>query len=141
MIIRGDGGKVAFNSASDYRAAQSAEWNEMPDDFDHETYRARLSELRRDLLALDESSRESRQTVELDQSRVGRLSRMDALQGQAMAQATERRRGLQIRKIDAALARLEEGEFGYCVNCGEEIPQKRLALDPALPNCVACAAG
>ncbi len=113
----------------------------MPDDLDHETYRARLSELRQDLLALDESSRESRQAVELDQSRVGRLSRMDALQGQAMAQATERRRGLQIRKIDAALARLEKGEFGYCVNCGEEIPQKRLAFDPAVPNCVTCAAG
>ena len=45
----------------------------MRDDIDHDAFRARLVELRRDLLALDESSRESRQAVELDQSRVGRL--------------------------------------------------------------------
>ena len=69
--------------------------------------------------------------VALDQTAVGRLSRMDALQRQAMAQETERRRLNDIRRIDAALKRIEEGEFGYCIVSGEPIPLARLDLDPA----------
>lgn len=77
--------------------------------------------------------------VELDQTRVGRLSRMDALQGQAMAKETERRRTIELQRIAGALARIEEEEFGYCVMCGEGIPLKRLELDPAVTTCVHCA--
>ena len=50
--------------------------------------------------------------VELDQTRVGRLSRMDALQGQAMSQETQRRREQELRRIAQALQRIEQGEFG-----------------------------
>ena len=92
-----------------------------------------------DLQALSEISEEARATVMLDQQAVGRLSRMDALQGQAMAQASERQRRAEIDKINAALKRLEDGDYGYCVICGEEIPGKRLAVDPAAPFCIACA--
>jgi DnaK suppressor protein len=99
--------------------------------------RARLAELEE----LSSGSGESRAAVELDQTRVGRLSRMDALQGQAMAQATEVRRQQEIRRIRAALERLAEGEFGACVQCGEEIADKRLELDPAVPTCIDCAGG
>jgi RNA polymerase-binding transcription factor DksA len=38
--------------------------------------------------------------------------------------------------LDAALTRLDEGEYGYCVNCGEAIEPERLALDPATPFCI-----
>lgn len=88
-----------------------------------------------------ESSRHAadRQPVELDQQSVGRLSRMDALQVQAMAEATERRRRQQIVRIEAALARLEAGGYGECTRCGEPIEPRRLALDPAIPTCRACA--
>lgn len=79
--------------------------------------------------------------VELDQTRVGRLSRMDALQNQAMALEAERRRRLELQRIDASLKRLEAGDYGYCVACGERIPVRRLELDPTLPTCVACASG
>ncbi|NKB49305.1 MAG: hypothetical protein GKS02_08060 [Alphaproteobacteria bacterium] len=72
---------------------------------------------------------------------MGRLSRMDALQGQEMARAAERRRELEVRKIDAALARIEDGEYGWCVRCGEEIAAERLQLDPAVPICIDCAQG
>ncbi|TNE39791.1 MAG: TraR/DksA family transcriptional regulator [Alphaproteobacteria bacterium] len=105
-------------------------------------------EIRRRLLArLDEvrsqsaTTGEARAAVELDQSRVGRLSRMDALQGQAMAQATERRRQQELLRIEAALKRLEEGDYGYCVSCGDEIALKRLDLDPSVASCVKCASG
>lgn len=99
--------------------------------------RARLTELE----SLSAGSGDSRAAVELDQTRVGRLSRMDALQGQAMAQATEARRQQEIRRIHAALQRLCKGEYGACLRCGEEIAPKRLALDPAVPTCVDCAGG
>ena len=99
----------------------------------------RLTEKQRDLKAIAESSRESRKPVELDQSRVGRLSRMDALQDQAMALETERRREIELRRIDAALARVDAGDYGYCLTCGEEIEPKRLEFDPATPVCIDCA--
>ena len=86
-----------------------------------------------------ELSEESRQTVVLDQTSVGRLSRMDALQGQAMALETERRREVELARIDAALARMKDGEYGFCINCDENISAKRLENDPAVPNCIECA--
>jgi DnaK suppressor protein len=91
--------------------------------------------------AEDALGREGQQTVALDQQSVGRLSRMDALQQQAMAKATQARRSQSRARILAALERIAEGEFGYCCECGEEIAEKRLELDPTTPTCVNCAAG
>ncbi len=105
-----------------------------------------LTKLRADLLSrrdeldkLDRMSKEARQPVELDQASVGRLSRMDAMQQQAMAIESERRRELDRRRIDAALKRIESGEYGFCTRCGEEIAKKRLDLDPTVPTCIGCA--
>lgn len=79
--------------------------------------------------------------VQLDQQSVGRLSRMDALQSQAMAKAQQVRRDLQTRRLHAALARVEIESFGYCDECGESIAPKRLDLDPAVITCIGCATG
>lgn len=103
--------------------------------------RAALLAERDGLAAEDEASADTRATVTLDQQSVGRLSRMDALQQQAMAQATARRRQGREARIAAALARIDEGEFGFCQECGEDIGLKRLTLDPTLPTCVSCAQG
>ncbi len=111
----------------------------MAEEPDYAAFEARLKARRAELLRLGETSAEGRRPVELDQTRVGRLSRMDALQDQAMSLETERRRQLELQRIDSALARLAEGEYGYCVNCGEEIAARRLELDPAVPICVDCA--
>jgi DnaK suppressor protein len=70
---------------------------------------------------------------------VGRLSRMDAMQAQQMAQETERRRQQQLMKVEGALRRMESGEYGYCFVCGEEIDLRRLALDPTNTRCIKCA--
>jgi DnaK suppressor protein len=110
-------------------------------DIDLETLEARLKARRQELQHLEAVSEESRRPVELDQSRVGRLSRMDALQDQAMSLETERRRQAELRRIEAALARIAEGDYGYCVSCGEEIAARRLELDPAVPICIDCAEG
>lgn len=80
-----------------------------------------------------------RKPVELDQAQVGRLSRMDAMQVQEMALEQERRREFEIRRINAALIRVKEGEYGFCVHCGHEISSKRLEFDLATPFCVDCA--
>ncbi len=74
--------------------------------------------------------------VQLDQTQQGRLSRMDAMQQQAMAAETVRRRRRELVLVSAALQRLEAGEYGYCLNCGEPIGEARLALDLATPFCI-----
>jgi len=104
-----------------------------------ENFRDRLHQMRQELLDLEQIEQQSSETVELDQSRQGRLSRMDALQGQAMSQELERRRRIELRNIEAALKRIEEGDYGYCVDCGEAIAEKRLNYDPAAARCIACA--
>ncbi|MEM8743051.1 MAG: TraR/DksA C4-type zinc finger protein [Pseudomonadota bacterium] len=94
---------------------------------------------RKELQELSAGSADARETVTLDQQSVGRLSRMDALQQQAMAQATERQRAAELIKIEQALERISEGDYGYCVECGEDIPVKRLEIDPAVAQCIRCA--
>lgn len=98
---------------------------------------ARLAEL----AAEDARGEEAQGVVELDQQMVGRLSRMDALQMQAMAKAQAARRQLETRRLTAALTRMDEDEYGYCEDCGEEIAPKRLQLDPAALKCISCASG
>ena len=102
-------------------------------------FRLRLQTELRALSDAEDSAKDSRATVELDQSAVGRLSRMDALQAQAMAKASSRRRLAASRKIEAALRRIDKSEFGYCTDCGNAIALARLELDPSVATCVECA--
>ncbi|MDH5798119.1 MAG: TraR/DksA C4-type zinc finger protein [Paracoccaceae bacterium] len=104
-------------------------------------YRAKLQQILDDLTGQDDLGQDGQKTVMLDQQSVGRLSRMDALQQQAMARATQQRRDQQRLRIRAALARIDDGEYGYCIDCGEEIPAARLELDPAAPKCLSCTRG
>lgn len=103
--------------------------------------RAALIARRAALAEEDCANAGARDTVELQQDSVGRLSRMDALQQQAMAQAQTRRRAQERTRIAAALERIDEGEWGYCLTCGEEIAEARLRHDPSVAVCVGCASG
>jgi len=104
-----------------------------------EDARTKLMALRQELLDLSDAARDDRKPVELDQQSVGRLSRLDSMQVQEMAKAANARRAVEVRRIDAALARVDEDDYGWCVECGEVIEPARLALDPAVPRCAACA--
>lgn len=104
-----------------------------------EDYKSLLLDLQQELTYVSETGKASAETVELDQSRVGRLSRMDAMQSQAMSQATNQRRDLQLQKVSAALQRIDAGDYGYCLACDDEIAEKRLLIDPACTLCIACA--
>lgn len=80
-----------------------------------------------------------RDEEDFDESNLGRLSRMDALQSHAMQEEARRRRALELSRIDRALQRIEQGEFGVCARCGEDIAPGRLRADPANPVCIRCA--
>ena len=106
-------------------------------DIDH--FRSLLLQQRQALLDIATSAEQGAETVELDQTRVGRVSRMDALQQQAMSQEAMRRRQIAMQNINDALARIESGDYGYCADCGEDIARGRLEIDPAGTRCVNCA--
>ena len=107
---------------------------------DLEAFRARIAG---DLQNLEESLREAEsagRTVMLDQASVGRLSRMDAMQQQAMAQELRARLITSRRRLQAALARIDAGSFGHCCQCDAELDPNRLAHDPAAVFCPDCVA-
>ena len=112
----------------------------MDDDrIDGEEFRARLEARRAALGEAAAASEEAARPVALDQSRFGRVSRVDALQQQAMAREAQRRRQLELQRIDAALKRIDRGEFGRCLLCGERIETPRLVAEPTTPTCISCA--
>ena len=111
----------------------------MPDQKQIAELKALLLKQQEALLALEQTGNAAAAVVELDQTRVGRLSRMDALQGQAISQERARRRELQLQKITAALIRITRKDYGYCPECGEEIAFRRLVFDPATTLCIDCA--
>ena len=106
---------------------------------DKEYFREKLIKLREELQKIEESGNEAAKIVELDQSSVGRLSRMDAMQAQAMSVESNRRREIKMKRIESALERLDKDEFGYCMRCEEDIAPKRLEFDPSALLCIECA--
>lgn len=102
-------------------------------------FRQRLLDLRAELLALEAASSGAKRPVELDQSSIGRLSRIDAMQNQQLARETSRRRQARLTRISSALRRLDADEYGFCLECGEAIDPRRLAIDPTHFLCVSCA--
>jgi len=102
-------------------------------------FKAKLLELRSALLKAAETGQQAEEVVELDQARVGRLSRMDAMQAQAMSVETGRRRREHLMAIGSALKRIDTGDYGECFECGEIIHPGRLEADPAATLCISCA--
>jgi DnaK suppressor protein len=64
---------------------------------------------------------------------------MDAMQAQAMAQASAQRRGETLQRIAAALKRIDDDEYGFCLECDEPINPQRLEFDPTVTLCIECA--
>jgi DnaK suppressor protein len=102
-------------------------------------FKSRLLKLRSGLLKAAETGQQAEEVVELDQARVGRLSRMDAMQAQAMSVETGRRRRQYLVEIEKALERIEAGDYGECLECGELIHPGRLEANPTATLCISCA--
>lgn len=110
----------------------------MRTDLDLNIFKKRLEDRLAAIMAGQEAKK-GENPLELDQARVGRLSRMDTMQQQAISQAATRLADLERQRIQAALKRIDSGEYGYCVFCGEEIAEGRLRFDPSVAACIACA--
>ena len=104
-----------------------------------EQIKQQLLQMKSELQEQEKTLKKAGKPVELDQTKVGRISRMDAMQAQQMALDTSRRRQLQLVKIEGALQRIKSGDYGYCLNCDEEIDIRRLRIDPGNTYCIACA--
>jgi DnaK suppressor protein len=126
-----------------------APWRARPDDADERSIREmaldidllrkRLEQMKLELERDQAISESARAPVELDQTSVGRLSRIDAMQVQAMALANQQRRKIELDRVVAALRRIDADDFGYCSVCGEAIAQPRLEHNPAVTSCINCA--
>lgn len=100
-----------------------------------------ITTLRRTIRQTIDEAEALTETVTLDQASVGRVSRIDAIQQQAMAKEAVRRHRVRLDRLEAAAHRLESDpeEFGWCMDCGELIPYRRLLAYPESVYCVPCA--
>lgn len=99
-----------------------------------ETLRTLHTELRTSLDAHPDNAK----PVSPDRA-IGRLTRQDAMLAQQMALELRRRNKGRLSQVEAALRRIEEGVYGYCVRCEEEIGEARLKVRPETPVCIRCA--
>ncbi|MFK7865227.1 MAG: TraR/DksA family transcriptional regulator [Pseudohongiellaceae bacterium] len=97
-----------------------------------------LLNLRCELTEQLEISEASSKAVELDQTAVGRVSRMDAMQQQSMALSTRRKANTKLVKVDLALAAIANSTYGWCRNCDESIGYGRLKIQPESSLCLVC---
>jgi DnaK suppressor protein len=93
-----------------------------------------LKKLRKSMSVTDEALK----TVVLDQTAVGRVSRMDSLQNQGIAQGLREREAVRLVQIQTALQRLSNGTYGSCTACGGIIAFERLSVFPESAMCAAC---
>ncbi len=104
-----------------------------------------LAELKTALLGMQASLDEQLQgnksasdAVTLDQTLVGRVSRIDAMQQQQMAISTRAQAEQRLQRIRLALAAMANSDYGYCRRCDEAIGFARLQARPETPLCINC---
>lgn len=110
----------------------------MTDELDIAHFQQLLQRQLDEWLQLEETRADSTGVVKLDQTSTGRLSRIDALQQQALAKDRAARAKLEIKRLQAALDRCRDGSYGYCVGCDEPIDPRRLELNPTALRCIRC---
>lgn len=105
------------------------------------TLRAELDRILTRLERSMRSTEEAMRPVMLDQSAVGRLSRIDSLQNQGLTRNLQEREQARLAQVVSAYQRLEEGSYGLCTECASEIDFDRLLVFPESPTCGRCAEG
>ncbi len=109
----------------------------LPGDGEIASFKKQLQRLAVELAESIDNAEAGTKPVDLDEP-IGRLSRMDAMQQQKMAQATKRGLERRLMLTRAALARIEVGTFGECAECEEPIPRARLRARPESRCCIPC---
>ena len=105
---------------------------------EHESLRLELVVLEKQLGREVELGAETAKPVELDPTTIGRLSRTDAMQQQAMAKATQQKLNLRLQLVRNALKAVDTGDYGRCRKCEEPIGHQRLSVRPESPFCLDC---
>jgi DnaK suppressor protein len=105
---------------------------------DHREFRRRLEAELSQVSEMLAQAALSAGTVTLDQASVGRVSRIDAIQQQAMAIESRERLAVRVRRIEATLNRINAGTFGSCCSCGAGVEPERLQLDATTVFCADC---
>lgn len=102
-------------------------------------FRKKLLSRQKTLTKLIEEGNNEEKPVNIDESQVGLLSRLEAMEEKAVAEEISHKRENELTRIEIALKRMEKGEYGFCSTCGEDIDKKRLELDPSALFCIDCA--
>ena len=102
-------------------------------------FEQQLLDLQSEVLGVAELVDDTSAVVELDPNSIGRLSRMDAMQNQAMAQAGSLRQEEQLRLIESAIERIDVGYYGRCLECDDWVAVARLHANPMTHHCIRCA--
>ena len=100
--------------------------------------RHKIEAMAADVRAQLDAASESAQPVQLDQQSVGRVSRIDAIQQQQMAIANRDQAQRLAAGLERARARIEDGSYGLCQDCGEPIGFARLMARPQAALCLDC---
>ena len=70
---------------------------------------------------------------------IGRLSRMEALNDRAVSEASLNAARHKLSRLENALGKVDQPDFGICVHCDNPIPSGRILLMPEATRCVPCA--
>jgi len=70
---------------------------------------------------------------------IGRISRMDAINNRSVNEASLRVAEEKLKKLERALVKIDEPNFGICIRCNQPIPEGRLLIMPESITCVNCA--
>lgn len=100
--------------------------------------RVQLLSQQQELVDLLNNAGDSTGPVTLDQQSVGRVSRIDAIQQQQMALASQQQATDMLKRTELALRRIDDGEYGDCMQCGEPIAYARLQAQPFANLCIDC---
>jgi len=69
---------------------------------------------------------------------IGRISRMDAIQNKSVTEAALRKTREKLGKLEYALSKVDDDDFGICTNCKKPIPLGRILIMPQSQTCVSC---
>lgn len=69
---------------------------------------------------------------------IGRISRMDAINNKSVMEAALREAEAKLKRLQMALEKINELDFGICIKCRGEIPVKWLMIMPESNKCVKC---
>jgi DnaK suppressor protein len=69
---------------------------------------------------------------------IGRISRMDAIHNKSVVEAALRKSKEKLEKLNIALPKIDDDDFGLCIRCHKPIPLGRILIMPQARICVAC---